>query len=82
MLAAAEIPFECVALRDGDELRALRATNKLMFSQLAVPRWRNRHNPCPCNTSHVPRALYGDTIADAARCDMCTASAKTSRGRL
>ena len=73
MLAAAEIPFECVALRDGDELRALRATNKLMFNQLPLLEIGGENlTQSIALVQYVARAggLYGDTIADAARCDM------------
>ena len=73
MLAAAEIPFECVALENGDELRALRATGKLLFNQLPLVEIGGENiTQSIALVQHVARigGLYGDTIADAVRCDM------------
>ena len=78
-----EIPFECVALRDGDELRALRATNKLMFNQLRCGnRWRIDTTIASLNTSHARAGSTATRSPTLRGVTWCTASAKTSRGRL
>ena len=83
MLAAAEIPFECVALQNGDELQALRSTGKLLFNQLPLLEIGGASlTQSIALVQHVARVggLYGDTPADAAMCDMVHGVSKDLAG--